>query len=120
MTEREKIWRELEYCIDEWHTSIVPRETLIAAVETLREDTPRVLTLAEAAEADVCWLEVEGVERMPPCRIAVEARHVMVRRIGGLQEMGQPDEYGTVFRCWSRRPTMEERKGRKWQSFPRP
>ena len=47
---------------------------------------PRVMTLDEAYEADVCWCELEGSDRVPPCRLAPIAGGGVIRRFTGSPE----------------------------------
>lgn len=74
-----------------------------------------MLTLDEALEADVCWLEIEGADRVPPCRIGGGVKCVTIRRFDHVPEVALLDEYGKLFRCWSARPTEELREKVKWE-----
>ena len=75
---------------------------------------PRVLTLDEALEADVCWLEISGSDRVPPCRIGGLNDFFSIRRIDQTHEVCAKKNYGWLLRCWSARPTEEQRKAVKW------
>lgn len=75
---------------------------------------PRVLTLDEALEADVCWLEKKGDNRVWPCKIGCGEKWAAVWRFDQ-EPMAVPrDEYGKLSRCWSARPTDEQRKAEPW------
>ena len=75
---------------------------------------PRVLTLDEALEADVCWLEKKGDDRVWPCKIGGGEKWAAIWRFDQ-EPMAVPrDEYGKLFSCWSARPTEEQRKAETW------
>ena len=88
-------------------------QDVLAALAALE---PRVLTLEDALEADVCWLEIEGSDRVPPCRIGGGVKCVTIRRFDQVPEAALLDEYGKLFRCWSARPTEEQRKAAPWNN----
>lgn len=69
------------------------------ALELLRGWEPRVLTLEEAKKAEVCWLEQRGYEPY-----ATDDA-----------DTWNPEIYGKAYRCWSAKPTDEQRKAEKWE-----
>lgn len=75
---------------------------------------PRVLTLDEALEADVCWLEKKGDDRSWPCKVGGGEKWVAAWRFDQETTVMRRDEYGKQFRCWSAEPTKEQRKAVKW------
>lgn len=84
-------------------------------LEMVQAQQPRVLTLDEADEADICWLEVIGVKRIIPCRISVFEVTATVHKLIANAEGFVLSEYGEVWRCWSARPSNGQRKAAKWK-----
>lgn len=82
--------------------------------EAIKILTPRVLTLEEADEADVCWIEARGARRVPPCRISVRREHVILKRFGTIEEIGHTADYNVDFRCWSLRPDEDLMRKTPW------
>lgn len=90
-------------------------EMLADAISQLKEQEPRVLTLAEAAEADVCWLEIKGSGRILPCMVQDEEENFSIRTDEPTPELGPGDENGKEYRLWSARPTDAQREAVKWE-----
>ena len=93
------------------------------ALELLKAHQPHVMTLTEAFDAEVAWLERyadpnDGVEPI--------IQPVIIRYYGNgywqcLIEQDESadlslflDGFGTEFRFWTSRPTDEQRKAMKW------
>lgn len=96
----------------------VPQKEAEAILELLKGQEPRVLTLEEvkAFDWDYCYLEEE---RLPgkeyravcgdyaltcitwPCVTSMRIQH-------------GDENYGREWRCWSAKPTDEQRKAEKW------
>ena len=90
-------------------------ETLCAdALSMLKEQEPRVMTLEEAAEADVCWLEIKGSGRILPCMVRDDEENFSIRTDEPTPELGPGDENGKEYRIWSARPTDAQREAVKW------
>lgn len=120
MVNREKVLKGLECCLvfdEDWlyHCDECPyratederkvidwcchlEELRKDALELLKEQEPRVLTLEEAKKAEVCWLEQRGYEPY-----ATDDA-----------DTWNPEIYGKAYRCWSLKPTDEQRKAVKW------
>lgn len=79
---------------------------------------PRVLTLDEAMVTDVCWLEKKGEDRPWPCKVGGGEKWVVIWRFDQETTVMRRDEYGKLFRCWSARPTEEQRKEAAWNETP--
>lgn len=87
--------------------------------DALREQEPRVMTLEEIRMHEVYWAEQENVSRPWP----IAMHHI---RNAGLLDgpvyqdyMGDnynTKEYGKAWRCWTARPTDEQRKAVKWDA----
>ena len=97
---------------------VMLRTTLVEDIrKLLEEQQPRVLTLGEACEADVCWIEVKGSDRITPGRIGNHGGEEIfsIRRFDALDETFTAPEHGTEIRFWSARPTEEQRRKTEWQ-----
>lgn len=107
MVDREKVLRGLEclatdavpctecpYCNQGFCPSAVARD----AIELLKEQEPRVLTWDEVKQAEVCWMEQRGYEPYAELDAAD----------------WNPECYGKAIRCWSAKPTKEQREEMKW------
>lgn len=88
------------------------------ALELLKAQEPRVLTLEEvkAFDYDYCYLEEE---RLPGNDYrTVCGRHKVTcitwPSITQLRIVHKDDTYGKTWRCWSSKPTDEQRKAVKW------
>lgn len=86
---------------------------MIDALALIKELMPRVLTLNEAVCADECWFEWKDgpqgyAEILWPYKDTVD--------INRIHSHGSTDVsiYGKAWRCWSHRPTEEQRKAKKW------
>ena len=77
--------------------------------------TPRVMTLEEANEADAVWIEVLGNVRIIPARINVLDGVAIVFKFIATQEKASLESYGAEWRCWTQRPTDEQREEAKWE-----
>ena len=86
------------------------------ALSLLKAQIPRVLTLEEAYEADVCWAEVKEIIRIAPVRITKKngVGAWVCHRFLSCSESFSETDYGKYFRFWSARPTDEQRKAVKW------
>ena len=109
----------------------IPTEDLIEAfelaVKALEEQEPRVLTLDELRSLNgtdhFVWLEdnggytLNGGYALYDCYAEVTAyRNNVELNTFGREVEFEPDneEYGKTWRCWSARPTEEQRKAVKW------
>ena len=87
----------------------------IERIGKLKAQEPRVLTLDEAEEADICWLEVKGLNRIVPCRISFsDEETVLVYRLMSPTETFSTEDYGKRCRLWSAKPDGEQREAVKW------
>ena len=85
-------------------------------IHLLKAHEPRLMTLDEAEKAGICWLESRsGI--IEACRVAVNLnrKKVTIGRIS-LSPIHVPlENYGRTWRCWTSRPTDEQRKAVKWE-----
>ena len=131
MPDREKVLRALGIC-----TQIEPedecphgcpykfengciRGVMKDALELLNEQEPRVLTLEEATGEDECWFEhINGSNGYADVYCDWNGS-VWASRINKIMSsMIQAEAYGKQWRCWSARPTDEQRKAVKWNAQP--
>ena len=84
------------------------------ALELLKTQEPRVMTLEEAKNSVFCFCESGSVFA---CRMFVDPADGFAT----ILQFGRPDilidsnEYGISFRCWTSRPTDEQREATPWQ-----
>ena len=132
MTDREKVMKGLECCIvgamkcDECPYIAVEGETVLAcqgkltedAVSSLKAQEPRVMTIDEVMESGdtLMWLEVKCLDTniLAPTSpyddnasdsfsVSFQSGHVQTRGL-----------YGKQWRCWTSKPTDEQRKATPW------
>ena len=127
MVDREKVIEGLEYLITAYAFHGDDAQCLGDAVELLKEQEPRVLTLEKnqisiASSSLVNYTWVEEKDR-PDVYIAmvVDYRHFSdipramdIIRFHGGSKVVSGNDYGKTWRCWSERPTDEQRKEVKW------
>ena len=97
------------------------KDALTKAIEALTAQEPRVLTLEELRSLDgtdhFVWLEDNGEYELYDCyaEVTTYQNNVELNTFGREVEF-EPDneEYGKTWRCWSARPTEEQRKAVKW------
>ena len=94
------------------------------ALELLKAQEPHVMTITEAFDAEVAWIEMysdpdDGVE---PIIQPVIIRHYENGYWECLIEMDESpeltlfiDDFNSEFRFWTARPTDEQRKEVKWR-----
>ena len=133
MDNREKVIEGLKIMLEEskYNDSVqynpwADTETLEAAIALLKAQEPRVMTL-DLPDAEwndkVIWLEIKG-NKPRPCLLRECASRVMFGRrermmyfdiIGHAFESGlMLKNYGVKWRCWTSRPTDEQREETQW------
>lgn len=103
------------------------RESLIgmqkvidSAVNLLKEQEPRVMTRVEIEQSEECivWFEddqfncyalVDGIDQRNGWVWLSTAGNM------GLQQRRDCENYGKKWRCWTKRPTEDQRKAVKWE-----
>ena len=86
------------------------------ALELLKAQEPRVMTATEAYTADYVYIEFDGVIT-PAIRTTNERdghreSYFATQQLGG--DWMRWDDYGITWRCWTSRPTDEQREAVKW------
>lgn len=131
MTDREKVIKALENCnapekcrdcpwepceeFDCKHSDY-PDGLIGQAIALLKAQEPRVMTATEAYTADYVYIEFDGVIT-PAIRTTNERdghreSYFATQQLGG--EWMRWDDYGITWRCWTSRPTDEQREGTPW------
>jgi len=138
MADLQKVIKGLECCIvgamkcDECPYIAVEGETVLAcqgkltedAVSSLKAQEPRVMTLEEIEDAldNVVWLDIPGAENLADGFSLIMAYS---RKNGFVlldspfgdnpsQERFEYTDYNKTWRCWSTRPTEEQRRETPW------
>lgn len=136
MTDRKKVLLGLECCthgvnkcaicpydpryikIDEINARSCMTQLAMDALELLKAQEPRLLKLEEIPEYDGAFL-IEYRHEVWPMQWALFRLNLTMayRFIRGDSELGfsiNKDLYGKTWRCWTARPTEEQRKAVKW------
>ncbi len=137
MADREKVIRGLEYCIDPQalcckcpyynYGHCDPDKVRKDAIALLREQEARVMDAEEVArltEETYQWLWIEEIQNITwnlHClRAFVYSKHpdtgefyILANGYRDIVKL-EGDEYGKTWRCWTSRPTEEQRKAVKW------
>lgn len=131
MVKREKVIRGLELCagtdcIGCPYRGVSPCQNKLAsdALALLREQEPRVMTLEEVIsvkdKTDVWLDELDCVVVAATISNWVESKNHVVTFFYGIEHTasGERDymnnNYNRTWRCWTARPTEEQRKAAKW------
>jgi hypothetical protein len=120
MADREKVITDVEEAIkilgkvDEltfWLDFV--RVAVERALELLKEQEPRVLTLEEATE-DECWFEYINGSCGNADVDMKDNKTAIIYRTNRRPVQVLITDYMKKWRCWDRRPTDEQRKAVKW------
>ena len=92
-------------------------EAFEMALAALKAQEPKVLTLEEATGDDECWFEhSNGACGYADCYLCTGAQAVEVwRTTEKTPEFLTWETYGKKWRCWSARPTKEQREATPWE-----
>lgn len=89
------------------------------ALALLKAQEPRVMTLEEIKDGESYWLSA-GKEFVPRPVICIIHREDDARKpyITFAEQYGtfswETEDYGKAWRCWTSRPTDDQRKAEKW------
>ena len=131
--DREKVFDAFRNCItepkcrdcpwetcEEFHqTKKIPLDLCLDILKLLKEQEPRVMKLEDvkAFEWDYCYLEEErlpGKEYRSVCG-DYALTCITWPCIASMRIQHGDDSYGTKWRCWSAKPTEEQRRAVKWE-----
>lgn len=92
-------------------------EAFAMAIEALKAQEPRVMTLEEALAADYVYLEIRLHPNLPCecCILAVESDGDILALKRGFGGYLDREEYGETWRCWTARPDKATREATPWQ-----
>jgi len=127
MDKLEKVITELEKEISDASIPCKPKgymfpfKLITDAFDLLKEHKPRVMTLEEITKTDVVWLECYGI-----CsnlfKAALPGHPLNINdatwdfQTHPYTEVMFLVEYGKNWRCWTSKPTDEQRKATPWTS----
>ena len=89
----------------------------------LKEVEPHILSLDEVRKKESVWLEVEDMDEIYPClvdtecsdgRVLIWSPSINIDKY--YVELFNNEEDMKHIRCWSSKPTKEQRKGTKWST----
>ena len=87
-------------------------------IEFLKGQTPRVMTLAEACGAEVCWIEMRIRRVVTVCKVRVcdkdDYSAFVAYMLPYTNENISRKKYGKTWRCWTSRPTHAQREATPW------
>lgn len=88
------------------------------ALSLLKAQEPRVMTLEEVKKADdpVFFETQSGVIYDWAIRCTANEKHVFLTIRNSTMQAYRIDRYGVSWRCWTSRPTDEQRKAVKWDA----
>ena len=93
-------------------------DALDFAIEAVKEREPRVMTPIEAYTADFVYIEFDGgitpALRTNHEREGYRESYFATQQLGG--DMMRWDDYGKTWRCWTSRPTDEQRETTPWNA----
>lgn len=127
MTDREKVIAGLESQLDDLSKYADADEVLTLTqgqakdiLAQLKEQEPRVMTRLEVKQSEECivWFEddqfncyalVDGIDK--------RNNWVWLNTVSNmsLQQRRDCENYGKRWRCWTKRPTEDQRKAVKWE-----
>lgn len=92
------------------------RKIVADAREILAQAIPKVLTIEEAEDAEVCWIETVGTLETVPGHVNTPPKSItaIVWRFRRMTESMFLEDYGRDWRCWSARPSRRQMKDMKW------
>ena len=97
-------------------------EMYINVISTLKAQEPRVLTLEELEHAEVAYAEdKDKTDIIPVLVLGKMCEHIALVKPHFDEEaitrmiIPRADEYGVRWRCWTSRPTDEQREAVKWE-----
>ena len=103
----------------------VPKTMLLAALTLLKAQGPRVMTYDEMMKAEICFLEVKGIEEIDPfIRYEVDDKSYWSspytnNKDNPFELLAEQEEYLIKARCWTSRPTDEQRAATPWAEPPK-
>lgn len=90
-----------------------------AASTLLKAEKPYLLTLNEAYRAEIVWYESRTVYDSGYAILLPgdTKTSTTVKRINAGNAYEDDLEYGSIWRCWAGKPTIEQRKAAEWKEI---
>jgi len=102
-----RAFKEPEYCMG---------QMIADTIALLKEQEPRLLTIEEITGDGECWFEgINGAYGYADCYMCTGSKEVEVHRISMKPEYVSWDDFKKKWRCWSAKPTDEQRQEVKWE-----
>ena len=131
MAELEKTIQGLTFCLKEsikvacdgcpYRGGGCMDDLMADALSLLKAQNPRVMTYDEMMKAEICFLEVKGIEEIDPfIRYEVDDKSYWSSPYTNnadnpFELLAEQEEYLINARCWTSRPTDEQREAVKWE-----
>lgn len=84
-------------------------------IEYLKEHMPRVMTLEEAAAAEVCWLEDRKAKTLKAVGVYQESYIINAYPPGKCADSYDKKKYGKTYRCWTQKPDEQMMIEAEWR-----
>lgn len=93
-------------------------QALADAITLLKEQQPRVLSLREITGKEAVWNEWTSVDGFVECMLFYreDAVDYVFAECNGLMLYFDKAEYGSSWRCWDKRPTVEQMHDEQWEN----
>lgn len=95
-------------------------EEVKTVLKQVKAQEPRVMAYDEMMKAEICFLEVKGIEQIDPfIRFEVDDKSYWSSPYTNNEDnpfelLAEQEEYLINARCWTSRPTDEQREAVKW------
>ncbi len=94
----------------------IPVDLAKDVLALLKEQEPRLLTIEEITGDGECWFEgINGACGYADFYMCTGSKEVEINRISMRPEYVSWDDFKKKWRCWSARPTEEQRKATPWE-----
>lgn len=125
---RSEVIEGLEFCAanpnpdDNGWSTVVSMNLVLDAIDMLKAQEPRVMTLEDVEHAEVAYAEDKDKTDIIPVlvlgrmceHVALVKPHVDEEAITRMI-IPRVDEYDVRWRCWTSRPTDEQREATPWK-----
>lgn len=99
--------------LDQIQVEVVPESITLKALQ------PRLMTLEEAKKRDISYVELRAEDYILPCIVGSPGDGDVIQvkpQLEGFNRIfPRRDYYGKYWRCWTSRPTEEQREAVKWE-----
>ena len=114
-------------CYRDWYSLDDLKRFATEALEVLKSQEPTLLSITDILETyPMCWFENRATHSgcycqiMPAVIMNNRSKVIDVQVFGtGIQMVAFPSQYNQLWRCWTSRPTDEQREKVKWDGWNR-